>query len=98
MRTITRANDGQVIALAVGETFALNLQPDRGYRWTVHIADPTVVTAAPGAGRTSGVGILFAAVAPGLTTLTATGDPACRTTYPPCELPSLTFQLQMVVH
>jgi hypothetical protein len=40
---------------------------------------------------------VYAAKQPGQTTLTASGDPVCRTAQPPCGAPSRAFRVQIVV-
>jgi hypothetical protein len=40
---------------------------------------------------------VYQALAPGSTTLSATGDPQCRTAQPPCENPSTVFSITIIV-
>ena len=94
-RTITLADNGQTIPLAVGDRFLLDLGGT--YIWKVQIADPSVIAQLPTPLSPINSQGLFEAVAPGTTTLTAFGDPPCRSLQPPCGLPSLVFRLTLVV-
>jgi len=94
-RTITLADNGQTIPLAVGDRFLLELGGT--YTWKVQIADPSVIAQLPTPLSPINSQGLFEAVGPGTTTLTAFGDPPCRSLQPACGLPSLVFRLTLVV-
>ena len=80
---------GQTARVPVGQQLRLDL-PD-GYGWTVSVADPSLMGEVPGA---PGV---YEALAPGTTSLALSGDPACYRAGRGCLLPSLSFQVQIVV-
>jgi hypothetical protein len=94
-RSVTLADDGSTITLAIGQRFLLNL--GAGFDWTVAIADPSVV------GRVLNISVIvgsqgvFEARSRGRTKLSAVGDPPCRKSTPPCGAPSRLFQVDVVV-
>ncbi|MDQ6834352.1 MAG: hypothetical protein M3008_13230, partial [Chloroflexota bacterium] len=94
-RLVTRADNGQTIALFRGMTLVLALGNDLD--WQVQIADEAIVsrdrTATPPA-DSQGV---YVATQGGQTTLTATGNPRCYTAMPRCLAPSRSFRVQIVV-
>jgi hypothetical protein len=94
-RTITLADDGKAITLGIGESFLLKL--GEGYDWSVVSADPTIVSRVVNVMVVRGAQGLYRAHKIGATTLTATGDPACRHAQRPCEMPSREFHIQVVV-
>ena len=81
--------------MCVGERFLLNL--GEGYEWTAVPADQTILRRVPNVLTIRGSQGLYEAHAVGRTTLTVTGDPACRQSKPPCGAPSRLFRLQVVV-
>ncbi|HEY7907242.1 MAG TPA: hypothetical protein VIC60_00150 [Thermomicrobiales bacterium] len=94
-RTVTLADDGQVVTLAHGTSFLLALGSDND--WKVQVGDETVVSRVPNISVITGAQGVYAAKQPGQTTLTASGDPVCRTAQPPCGAPSRAFRVQIVV-
>ena len=94
-RTITLADNGRTIPLAVGDRFFLDL--GTGYTWSLQIADPSVVSRVSGILPIQGAQGLFEARSPGTTTLVATGGYPCQQSTPPCELPSIRFQITLIV-
>lgn len=94
-RTVTLADDGKTIELAVGETFLLALGD--GYDWTVTIADPSIVSREVNVATIRGTQGIYRANRPGRTTLTAVGDPPCRRARPACALPSRVVRIDLVV-
>ena len=92
---MTLADDRTTVELALGERFLLNLGAD--FDWTVTIADPAVVDRVRNVSVIAGAQGLYEARAAGRTTLTATGDPLCRRSTPPCAAPSRLFQVDIVV-
>ncbi len=93
--SVTRADEGKTLRLSVGERFLLNL--GEGYTWSVSIADQAVVARVIGVLPVLGSQGLFHAERPGTTSLTATGDPLCRQSQPPCGQPSILFSVNIVV-
>lgn len=94
--TITRADLGQTLRLAVGETFALRLGGDTA--WDVQVTDPRVI--APDQARISGPGQqgIYRARAAGVTELVAVSLPPCAKDQPSCKVMAPAFRLLIVVH
>ena len=94
-KTVTQEDQGKTIDLLVGERFLLNL--GEGYRWEVEVSDPNVVSRVNNITVVRGAQGVYEALHPGTTTLTATGDPACRQAKPPCAMPTTLFTVTLVV-
>jgi hypothetical protein len=94
-RNVTLADQGQTLTFQVGQNFLLFLGND--YAWKATAGDPAVVGHLPDVFIVPGSQGLFEARQPGHTTLTASGDPACRQAQPPCAVPSKVFSVQIVV-
>jgi carboxyl-terminal processing protease len=94
-QTITLANDGETITLHVDEQFLLKLGEE--YDWTVTVADQSIVSRVVNITVVRGAQGVYEAHKAGSTTLTATGDPVCRQSQPPCAMPSRLFQINVVV-
>jgi hypothetical protein len=92
---VTLAADGTTIRLHPGQRFLLKLGED--YDWTVIVADQDVASRVINVMTVRGAQGLYEAHKVGQTTLTATGDPACRSAQPPCSAPSRRFQASIVV-
>jgi hypothetical protein len=92
---ITPANNGSQVMMTVGQRFSLQLGEQ--YDWQVEIADQAVVSRVIGVMPVRGSQGLFEARQPGTTTLTAVGDPPCRSVQPPCMMPSIQFQIEITV-
>jgi hypothetical protein len=92
-RTITPADQGQTLRLAVGETFTLRLGDAA---WEVQITDPRVlapVQATPGPGEQGS----YQARATGVSELLAVAEPPCAKAQPPCRILAPAFRLLVVV-
>ena len=94
-QVVTLADNGQTIRLRVDQTFLLDLGEQ--YQWTIEIANQSIVSRVINVMVIRGAQGLYQAHMPGTTTLRATGDPACRQAQPPCMMPSLVFQIQIMV-
>jgi hypothetical protein len=94
-QTVTLSDSGRTINLQVGERFLLSLGDT--LNWSLQVDDPGILSRVPNILTVRGSQGLFEAHRAGRTKLTATGDPACRKAQPACMLPSLFFQLQIVV-
>jgi hypothetical protein len=92
--TITMQDNQQILRLAVGDTFVLNLGPP--YIWTVQV-DERIVARVPGAAAPKDAQGVYKAIAPGQTALVATGIPACANAKPRCLLPDILFELMIIV-
>jgi hypothetical protein len=92
---VTRENNGQAIRMAVGQTFLLSL--GESYRWSITVSDESVLTREVNILVIRGAQGVYKALKPGQTTLSAVGDPACRDQKPPCMMPSVTFEVTVIV-
>ncbi len=72
---VTLADNGTSITLKVGQTFLLDLGAQ--YNWEVSVIDPSIVSRVVGITVIRGAQGVYRALAPGTTTLVATGTPAC---------------------
>jgi carboxyl-terminal processing protease len=90
-QTVTLDNEGQTITVKVGERFLLKLGEE--YDWTVTVADQTVLSRVKNVMVVRGAQGLYEATKAGSTTLTASGDPVCRQSQPPCATPSRMFEI-----
>ena len=93
---ITLADNGSTITLNIGQTFLLNLGDE--YTWGVTVDDPGILSREVNILVIKGAQGVYKANAPGKTNLTATGDPPCRQSTPPCMAPSIEFQIQVIVN
>ena len=93
--TVGPADNGATRTMHVGDRFVLALPA--GYDWTVSVADAAIL------GRVVNITVpqsaqgVYEALRPGMTTLSAVGDPLCRRSNPPCAVPSILFELHVVV-
>ena len=94
-QTITLEDDGKTISLAVGDTFLLKL--GEAFDWDVSIDSPEVISRKIGVLVVRGAQGIFEAKKTGSAMLTATGDPVCRKSTPPCAAPSRAFRLKIKV-
>ena len=92
---LTMSDSGSRLILRPGQLFLLAL--DEGYNWHVQISNPQIVSPAPSADSVQGNQLVFEALQPGSTDLTASGDPPCLSETPACMMPSLLFTLIIVV-
>ncbi|HKV41630.1 MAG TPA: hypothetical protein VJX67_20670 [Blastocatellia bacterium] len=94
--TVTLADNGTTVNLNMGDHLFVYLGTT--YDWSVPTFDPNVMGPVPGVGTLIiGAQALLQTENPGQTTLTLTGDPPCRKVTPPCELPSIRFQITVTV-
>jgi hypothetical protein len=94
-RTITRADQGTTVRIAVGEVLILRLPG--GMAWDVQITDPRVVTADRAATPTPGEQGIYRARRVGVTELLALALPPCAKDRPPCEVMTPAFRVLIVV-
>lgn len=95
LHTLTLADNGTTIAVAVGDRVELRL--DVSLSWTVSVSDPSVLRRPPGVALLREVQGLWDAIAPGSATISATGDAPCRLSTPPCAVPSILFSATVSV-
>lgn len=89
-------DNGRVVSMRPGETFLLDLGMDV-YDWTVEIDDQAVISRVPNILVIRGAQGVYEAHMAGQATLTATGDPHCRQSVPPCGMPSMLFKITVDV-
>ncbi len=94
-KTITLDDQGKTIQMTVGQSFLLKLGEE--YAWEVTLGDQNVVSRAVNITVVRGAQGIYRAHQAGTTTLTATGDPQCRQSQPPCMVPSRVFTVTIVV-
>ncbi len=94
-KIITLDDNGKTIQMSVGESFLLKLGEQ--YEWAVTVSDQNVVSRVKYIAVVRGAQGVYDALQAGTATLTATGDPACRQSQPPCMMPSRLFTLTIVV-
>ncbi len=94
-RQITLDDNGKTVTLQAGERVLLFL--GEGYNWDLAISDLNVLSRVMGVMTIRGSQGLFEAKQVGTTTISASGDPACRQSQPPCAMPSRTFQVTVIV-
>ena len=94
-KIITLDDNDKTTTLQVNETFLLKL--GEFYDWNITIDDQTIVSRVVNVLVVKGAQGIYRAHKPGSAMLTATGDPICRKTTPPCQAPSILFKLNIVV-
>ena len=90
---VTLADNGTTLHLAVGRQFLVDLGST--VDWTVMIADQGIVRRVPGVLVIRGAQGIYAALAPGTTTLSAIGSPVC--TSGACPQFRIAFSITIVV-
>ena len=94
-KVVTLADQGSMIDLSVGESFLLQLGEE--YTWDVSVSDQNVVSRVRNITVVRGAQGVYIALQAGTVTLSATGDPVCRQSKPPCAMPSIMFEIKIVV-
>ncbi len=94
-KIVTLDDDGKTIQMAVGESFLLKLGEQ--YEWSVNVSDQNVVSRVKYITVVRGAQGVYDTLQAGTATLTATGDPACRQSQPPCMMASRLFTVTIVV-
>lgn len=94
-RVVTLNDRMQTITLNVGENFLLEL--GEMFTWQVNISDQSVLSRVSNITVVKGAQGVYQAIKPGTVTLQATGDPLCRQSKPACGMPSILFELTVVV-
>ena len=89
------ADDGRTISLQTGQRALVSLGDD--FDWTVQVEDASILSRVTGVTVLDGAHILYQANRVGQTTLTASGEPACRKAQPACALPSRTLCVSIAV-
>jgi hypothetical protein len=94
-KIVTLEDQGKTISLAVGEGFLLKLGDE--YTWEITISDQNVLSRVKNIAVVRGAQGIYDALQAGTATLSATGDPQCRQSKPPCAMPSIQFEITVVV-
>lgn len=94
-REVTLADNGATVEMKVGDRFLLNLRDF--YDWSLNVADIGILSRVKNIAVIQGAKGIYEALKPGTTVLTATGDPACLKSTPPCAAPSILFETTVVV-
>jgi hypothetical protein len=92
---VTLDDQGKTINMSVGDNFLLKLGEQ--YTWEVDISDQNVLSRVKNIMVIRGAQGVYDALQPGTVTLSAMGDPQCRQSQPPCEMPSIQFMITVVV-
>jgi hypothetical protein len=93
---ITLEDKGKTFKLKVGDSFLLNLGTDV-YDWAVTVDNENVLHLKMGVMVIRGAQGIYDAVAPGTATISATGNPLCLQSNPPCAAPSILFTIKLIV-
>ncbi len=93
---VTLSDNGRTFVMHVGESFLLNLGMD-SYDWTVETYDQNVLQLKMGVMVIRGAQGIYVAQNPGTATLSASGNPLCLQSNPPCMMPSLLFRITVIV-
>ena len=93
---ITMEDNGKTFTMHVGDSVLLNLGIDT-YEWEVSIDNPDILRTKIGVMVIRGAQGIYEALAPGATTITASGNPLCSQTRPACAMPSIFFSVTIIV-
>jgi hypothetical protein len=88
-------DQGRMVIMHVGDRFLLQLGDF--FDWTVTSSDIKVVARVPNITVIRGAQGLYEGLKAGEATLTAIGEPTCRSANPPCMTPSISFTIQVQV-
>ena len=94
--TLTLADLGKTVDLAVGQQFLVKL--GGGYAWTVNFADVTNLVAVPTLLPILGAQGIYEPIAPGKTAFTANGKPDCNKNDPACPKEPLMFEVTIKIN
>ena len=89
------ADNGKTLIFHPSQRFVLML--GETHAWTVDISNPAVVSQVTGLMPVRGSQGVFEAHQAGRTSLAASGEPLCRSAQPPCMMPSIVFEITIVV-
>lgn len=93
--TITNADQGRTVELTVGENVSFQLNDS--FDWTFASTNEAVTAQTPDNLLVEGTQGVFRAMASGVAELTAIGEPRCRKSKPACGLPSIQYQITVIV-
>lgn len=95
-RTVTIDDGGKTIELQVGERFLLVLKKEN-FDWLTTVQDPAILKKITDVDVISGAQGIFEAERAGRTKVLAQGNPSCAKSTPPCRVPSILFELNIIV-
>lgn len=93
---VTLSENGMTFVMHPGESFLLNLGMDV-YDWAVEVDNQDVLHREMNMMVVRGAQGIYIAQNPGTVTLTASGNPLCLQSTPPCMMPSLLFRITVIV-
>lgn len=93
---ITMEDNGKTFTMHVDESFLLNLGMDV-YDWNVEIDDQNILSREINIMVIRGAQGVYLAHNLGTATLTATGNPLCLQSSPPCAMPTILFRVRVIV-
>jgi len=93
---VTLSENGSTFVMHVGESFLLKLGMDI-YDWTVEVDNQNVLHREMNVMVIRGAQGIYIAQNPGTAILTASGNPLCQQSKPPCMMPSLLFRVTVIV-
>lgn len=88
---VTLNDNGGTFNLRVGDNILLDLGVEM-YDWNVGIDNPSALNR-----RIGDAQIIFDALSSGTANLTAVGNPKCINSTPPCMMPSILFEITIIV-
>jgi hypothetical protein len=94
--TLTLEDAGKTIKLRVGDKFQVLLKKE-GYEWILDVPDPAFISRLGDDQSQPGSQGLFQVTNRGTTRLSANGDLPCRKSIPPCLVPTLGFQVTLII-
>lgn len=95
--TLTMDDNGKHVLIKQGDLILIALDDTFYSKWTIVVADPTILTIIQDATLPLHSQALYKAAQSGQTTLTATGEPKCRNSVPPCQIEPRPFTVQITV-
>ena len=93
--TVTMDYVGQTVPLRKGQSFLLDL--GEAYEWQVEVGPEDIISQNVKITPEPGEQGVFVARERGKAVLHAVGEPACHQAQPPCERPSVLFQVDILV-
>jgi hypothetical protein len=93
---ITLSDNGKTFVMHVGESFLLKLGMDI-YDWTVEVDNQDILHREMNVMVIRGAQGIYIAQNPGTVILSASGNPSCQQSKPPCMMPSILFRITVNV-
>jgi hypothetical protein len=93
---VTLSANGKTFVMHIGESFLLNLGMDV-YDWSPEVDNQNVLHREMGVLVIRGAQGIYIAQNPGTAILSASGNPKCLQSKPPCMMPSILFMITVIV-